>query len=517
MIFTFYSYKGGVGRSMALANIAELLYEHGRQVLMIDWDLDSPGLESFFPQIRQKAKENRGLLDMLWQYKIAIADEDFPKKTRFKITDQSLSSFYKESLSNAVFSRLINLKDEEFSTEQAFVQAVKHAIGETDTNTLQSILKHSIQWQIGDIHEYLVDVYPPSDSENGGFLKLLSAGKRDAFFFEKYAEVFNSFEWKDLYENWADEGYLDWLRRLAESVAPIILIDSRNGINEMSKGCAYRMADVVVAFVSSSEQSIEGTQKVIEQLQSSELDLSRQGRTPIEVVVAPARVEQTELLARNRFEKRFKEMFDELLPETWKQEHRSFWELHIPYIPFYAFEELVAIREKRENRGLHAQELVDAYKRIWEAMQAKAATLQECPRKWRKQTGKVLIIEDIVTWQNLLKEIVETKVGESWEIASDLNTAKKLLDDNDYTLIILNLNLSTGGLENGIQYGGMDILDLLNAEKRQIPVLLILSAPTIQRDVFERYTRVKDVFFKGAGGELARTLAESIRKYTPNR
>jgi len=25
MIYTFYSYKGGVGRSMALANIAELL------------------------------------------------------------------------------------------------------------------------------------------------------------------------------------------------------------------------------------------------------------------------------------------------------------------------------------------------------------------------------------------------------------------------------------------------------------------------------------------------------------
>lgn len=26
MIYTFYSYKGGVGRSMALANVAEWLY-----------------------------------------------------------------------------------------------------------------------------------------------------------------------------------------------------------------------------------------------------------------------------------------------------------------------------------------------------------------------------------------------------------------------------------------------------------------------------------------------------------
>ncbi len=48
MIYTFYSYKGGVGRTMALANVAELFYREGRRVLMIDWDLEAPGLEQFF-------------------------------------------------------------------------------------------------------------------------------------------------------------------------------------------------------------------------------------------------------------------------------------------------------------------------------------------------------------------------------------------------------------------------------------------------------------------------------------
>src|SRR5262245_46335320 len=48
MIYTFYSYKGGVGRSMALANVAECFYQQGLDVLMIDWDLEAPGLESFF-------------------------------------------------------------------------------------------------------------------------------------------------------------------------------------------------------------------------------------------------------------------------------------------------------------------------------------------------------------------------------------------------------------------------------------------------------------------------------------
>ena len=44
---TFYSYKGGVGRSLALANLAALLVKRGRRVLLIDFDLEAPGLDSF--------------------------------------------------------------------------------------------------------------------------------------------------------------------------------------------------------------------------------------------------------------------------------------------------------------------------------------------------------------------------------------------------------------------------------------------------------------------------------------
>jgi MinD-like ATPase involved in chromosome partitioning or flagellar assembly len=47
-IVTFYSYKGGVGRSMALANIAVLLARRGLKVLAVDWDLEAPGLERYF-------------------------------------------------------------------------------------------------------------------------------------------------------------------------------------------------------------------------------------------------------------------------------------------------------------------------------------------------------------------------------------------------------------------------------------------------------------------------------------
>jgi hypothetical protein len=50
-IITFYSYKGGVGRSMALANVGHIMawqMKPQRKVLMIDWDLEAPGLHKFF-------------------------------------------------------------------------------------------------------------------------------------------------------------------------------------------------------------------------------------------------------------------------------------------------------------------------------------------------------------------------------------------------------------------------------------------------------------------------------------
>jgi eukaryotic-like serine/threonine-protein kinase len=50
-VITFYSYKGGTGRSMSLANVACLLARRsvgGKGVLVIDWDLEAPGLHYFF-------------------------------------------------------------------------------------------------------------------------------------------------------------------------------------------------------------------------------------------------------------------------------------------------------------------------------------------------------------------------------------------------------------------------------------------------------------------------------------
>lgn len=66
-IITFYSYKGGVGRSMGMVNVGVVMSMWGYKVLLIDWDLEAPGLENYFcHHIDVKSsKENNGLIDLL--------------------------------------------------------------------------------------------------------------------------------------------------------------------------------------------------------------------------------------------------------------------------------------------------------------------------------------------------------------------------------------------------------------------------------------------------------------------
>ncbi len=58
-IITFYSYKGGTGRTMALANAAWLLASSGNRVLVIDWDLEAPGLHRYFEPFLADGKLER--------------------------------------------------------------------------------------------------------------------------------------------------------------------------------------------------------------------------------------------------------------------------------------------------------------------------------------------------------------------------------------------------------------------------------------------------------------------------
>ena len=65
-VTTFYSFKGGVGRSMALTNVAVELAQRGRRVLAVDFDLEAPGLDTF--DLPRPADLVPGMVDFVSQY-----------------------------------------------------------------------------------------------------------------------------------------------------------------------------------------------------------------------------------------------------------------------------------------------------------------------------------------------------------------------------------------------------------------------------------------------------------------
>lgn len=66
-VVTFYSYKGGVGRTLAATNFAVYLAKLGLKVVIMDFDLEAPGVDSKFPNF--KLPENQaGLIDYILRF-----------------------------------------------------------------------------------------------------------------------------------------------------------------------------------------------------------------------------------------------------------------------------------------------------------------------------------------------------------------------------------------------------------------------------------------------------------------
>ena len=68
---SFYSYKGGVGRTLVVANVAKYLAKFGQKVFALDFDLEAPGLHyKFIETEREAPRITKGLVDYIYRFAV---------------------------------------------------------------------------------------------------------------------------------------------------------------------------------------------------------------------------------------------------------------------------------------------------------------------------------------------------------------------------------------------------------------------------------------------------------------
>jgi WD40 repeat protein len=323
---------------MALANIAELLYTKGLRVLMIDFDLEAPGLEQYFykkdePELH-KLLCKRGLIDLLFSYR-----------------------------------SLRDLSGPSLSVESDDPQEETSASSESNGKLAVSNFPYPVEPLSNFIHNIC-----PARPNQPGTLSIITAGRRakeelvyegelkqQKDEFALYADRVRSFAWDAFYLNFDGELFFDWFREEAIKDVDIVLIDSRTGVAEMSGVCTYQLADVVAMFAAPNKQNIDGIEKVAESLTSHELiKEGRRGRE-LSLIFVPSRVDLNEKDKLDDLSARFRRVADRWLPTLLKFENNSFADLRIPYIAYYSFVEEVAVGEKESTA---AAEMTKAYENI---------------------------------------------------------------------------------------------------------------------------------------------------------
>lgn len=232
-IVTFYSYKGGVGRTMALANVAFLAASNGYRVLVMDWDLEAPGLPYYFRGLldapdSRALKESPGILDLVWDWTAAL-------KSAVTAAD-----------TEAVFAR--------FDDPRVFEGYVRNVLN-----------------------------YDPD--ETGGRLDFINAGSSTIRTPEPrdYVDALAHFSWPSFFSDHAGGSVLESLRAWAKRTYDFVLIDSRTGLADVSGICTTQIPDAVALCFILNRQNIDGVARVANAIRNRRQD-------EIELHAVPMRV-----------------------------------------------------------------------------------------------------------------------------------------------------------------------------------------------------------------------------------
>ncbi|MGV9266318.1 FxSxx-COOH system tetratricopeptide repeat protein [Kitasatospora sp. NPDC003701] len=277
-VVTFYSFKGGTGRTMALANVGWILASRGLRVLVVDWDLEAPGLHRYYHPllVDPELRATDGLIDLL-------------------------RSYVKQALPSAAGPSSL--------TPGAWLDEP----GRLD----------------GYICGLALDLPP------GGRLDFLPAGRQNA----AYSAAVTSFNWRSFYHGRDIRGG-EFLRELRERWArsyDYVLIDSRTGVSDTSGICTVLMPDTVVDCFTFSAQNIRGGVDAARTIAEAEERAIRVLPVPMRVEDA----EQERLEAGRDFAREaFAPYLGRWLPAERRAGYWS--DVEVPYKPFYAYEEVPA-------------------------------------------------------------------------------------------------------------------------------------------------------------------------------
>src|SRR5258708_23807283 len=288
-VVTFYSYKGGTGRSMAVANIAWILALSGERVLVVDWDLEAPGIHRYFHPF---------------------------------------------------------LEDKELSTTEGLLDFVEKLAGRAAVSS--SPLPESEV----DVIEYVTMLRWPKNSSLrwetfGEFagIDLLVAGRQGP----GYGSKLSRFNWIDFYEKLDGRRLLQIARRQMRGLYDYVLIDSRTGVSDTSGICTVEMPDSLLACFTLNDQSIIGASGVLESIltQRRARDVANpvNEERPFLIFPVSMRVEAlAEHVKRQVALELAQEKFSRFLDGRYQKDQSRYWgSAQMAYYPYYAFEEIPAV------------------------------------------------------------------------------------------------------------------------------------------------------------------------------
>lgn len=269
-IITFYSYKGGTGRSMAVANVAWILASNGKRVLTVDWDLEAPGLHRYFAPF---------------------------------LTDKDLTG------SEGLIDLLIEFRD---------ATATGHA-GMGDDNWHESY---------ADISAYVISL--DWDFPRGGTLDLLPSGRQGA----SYSARINSFDWEEFYERRGGGVFLEAVKEKMRADYDYVLIDSRTGVSDTSGICTVQMPDAVVVCYTLNNQGVKGSAAVAHSIYEQRLRKGREiAIFPVPMRVEPFEKTKLDL-RREYAKELFKLFPSHLAPQSRAQFQEDTQVKYLPYYAY---------------------------------------------------------------------------------------------------------------------------------------------------------------------------------------